>query len=451
LSRTPEAARGQAPATGARAARGGFTRLLHEEVKFVTVSGVLPARFLTRTTVLSHSERTAMQLPWRRALASTALLVAVPVAAGAQTSYPRIKVSGRLQEQFYWFDNDPYATQVGPNSNIFTRRARIEARGDIAENVSVYIQPSFEGGRAVSATTTCTASEVPPEGGTPEITCRTTGRSGLRLRDAYVDVRFGEAEGRTVVYFRGGQEKRPMSRYELISSTNLPSIERGAGQGLLPRASNDLFTSAGFLSHDVGASLRLEHRLDDARLLTLKFGAYNGQGESVNDVNERKSFGARGTVAVTPKLDVGASWFAHDGIVTVGGVPDSSFTNHGFDLDAQWGKPGDEGLFALAEYLNGTGATEDELGIAGFQVLAAYHYRPKGAAAWLYAVEPSFRLDLADPNTDAGDDRVTTLTAAVGLYLSSKAWFRVAYERQSFQADGQESISGVRSMLAVNF
>ena len=46
-----------------------------------------------------------------------------------------------------------------------------------------------------------------------------------------------------------------MSRYELTSSVNLPSIERGAGGGLVPRASNDLFVAAGFLAHDVGASL----------------------------------------------------------------------------------------------------------------------------------------------------------------------------------------------------
>ena len=33
-------------------------------------------------------------------------------------------------------------------------------------------------------------SAVPAGGGTPTITCRTTGRSGLRLRDAWIDVRF---------------------------------------------------------------------------------------------------------------------------------------------------------------------------------------------------------------------------------------------------------------------
>jgi hypothetical protein len=385
------------------------------------------------------------------ALATTALLLATGTGvANSQTTYPNIKLSGRLQEQFYYFDNDAYAAQVGPRSNVFTRRARIEARGQISENVSVYIQPSFEGGRSLSATTTCTSTPVPAGGGTPTITCRTTGRSGLRLRDAYVDVRFGKS-GQDRPLLPGGQEKRPVSRYELLSSTNLPSIERGGGQGLLARASNDLFTGAGFLSHDVGASLRLEHKLDDVRLVTLKVGAYNGQGESLNDVNDKKSFGARGTVGITPKLDVGASWFAHDGVVTVSGTPDSSFTNYAFDIDAQWGKPGDEGLFALAEYLHGNDATAAKLNMQGFQAIAGYNVRMTSPTAWLYAVEPAVRLDLADPNTDAEDDRVTTLTAAVGLYMSSRAWIRLAYERQSFQADGAESISGIRSMLAVSF
>ena len=106
------------------------------------------------------------------------------------------------------------------------------------------IQPSFEGGRNLSSvTTTCTSSEVPDGGGTPTITCRTTGRSGLRLRDAYIDVRFTQAANKSAFYLRAGQEKRPVSRYELTSSNNLPSIERGAGQGLLARASNDLFSS----------------------------------------------------------------------------------------------------------------------------------------------------------------------------------------------------------------
>jgi hypothetical protein len=385
-----------------------------------------------------------MPLPARRVLSGVVL--AVTIVAGsvsAQTTYPNIKLTGRLQEQFYYFDNEPYAATVGPKSNIFTRRARIEARGQISENVAVYIQPSFEGGRNLSSlVTTCT--------GTP-LTCRTTGRSGIRLRDAYIDVRFSPEASKGALYLRGGQEKRPFSRYELTSSTNLPSIERGGGQGLLARASNDIFGAAGFLSHDVGASLRYEYKIDDARLVTFKVGAYNGQGESLNDVNDKKSFGARATASVYSKLDIGGSWFAHDGIVTVGTTPDSAFTNYAWGVDAQWGKPGDEGLFVLGEYLDGNDATAAKNKIRGIQGLAAYNYRFKSPTSWLYAVEPAFRFDLADPNTSADDDRTTLITAVLGIYMSSRAQFRVAYERESFQGDITPSISGVRSALTVNF
>jgi hypothetical protein len=264
-------------------------------------------------------------------------------------------------------------------------------------------------------------------------------------------VRFSQEASKSALYLRAGQEKRPYSRYELTSSTNLPSIERGAGQGLLPLASNDLFGSAGFLSHDVGASVRLEHKLDDVRLVTVKFGAYNGQGESLNDVNDKKSFGARATAAITDKIDVGGSWFSHDAIVTEGTVADSSFSNSAWGLDAQYGKAGDEGLFALAEYLQGEDASAATLQMRGIQGVAAYNLRMTSPTSWLYAVEPFARVDLADPDTDADDNGATTITVGLGLYMSSKAWFRVAYERQSFQAEDAVSVSGIRSMLAVSF
>jgi hypothetical protein len=75
----------------------------------------------------------------------------------------------------------------------------------------------------------------------------------------------------------------------------------------------------------------------------------------------------------------------------------------------------------------------------------------KSPTSWLYAVEPAFRIDIADPNTDAEDDRITTLTGVLGVYMSSRAQLRVGYERQSFQGDISPSISGVRSALTVNF
>jgi hypothetical protein len=183
----------------------------------------------------------------------------------------------------------------------------------------------------------------------------------------------------------------------------------------------------------------------------LKVGAYNGQGESLNDVNNKKSFGARATAGIYSKLDIGGSWFAHDGIVTVGTTPDSAFTNYAWGVDAQWGKVGDEGLWVLGEYLDGNDATAAKRKIRGIQGLAAYNYRFKSPTSWLYAIEPAFRFDLADPNTNAVNDRATLITAVLGIYMSSKAQLRVAYERESFQGSVTPSISGVRSALTVNF
>ncbi|HEU5170531.1 MAG TPA: porin [Gemmatimonadales bacterium] len=378
------------------------------------------------------------------------VLAAGTQGAAAQTTYPNVKIAGRMQGQFYWFDNRAYAAAAGPESNFFVRRARIEARGQISENVAVFVQPSFEGGRNLSATTTCSPITIPAGGGTVTPNCRTTGRSGFRLRDAWIEVRLGPETARTAIFLRAGQEKRPFGEYELTSSNNLPSIERGAGAGLPGAASNNLFETHGFLSHDVGAHLRVEQKLDDVRRAKLTLGAYNGQGESVNDVNSRKSFGARGTVEVTPKLQLGAAWFAHDGITPVAGVPDSSFVNDAFNLSASWGKPGDEGLYAVADYMQGEASREAKNTLRGISLVGAYHRRLTNPKSWLYAVEPAFRYDYSDPDTAAGADRITTITAVLGLYVSSKAQLRFAYERQSFQG-GSPSVSGLRSALTVSF
>lgn len=348
-------------------------------------------------------------------------LVSYPLAA--QTTYPSVKVSGRLQEQFYYYDNADYAAAVGPTSNFFTRRARIEARAALNEYVSVFIQPSFEGGRA----------------------------SGVRLRDAFIDVRLTKPEAKNSFTIRMGQEKRPFGRYELTSSNNLPSIERGAGQGLVAAASNDIFTKAGYLSHDVGAHAQFDFKLSDLRKVSLVAGAYNGQGESVRDANNTKSFGFRGTVGLTDKLDVGGSFFSHDGIVTTGATVDSGFTNSGWGVDASWGRPGEPGLYLVGDFMSGKDGTAAEATMQGISVVGAFNIRMKSPTSWLYAIEPMARFDQADPDTDTDDNATTLFTVGIGLYMTSRAQFRVAYENESFQASGANSISGVRSALTVNF
>jgi energy-converting hydrogenase Eha subunit G len=61
------------------------------------------------------------------------------------------------------------------------------------------------------------------------------------------------------------------------------------------------------------------------------------------------------------------------------------------------------------------------------------------------------QYDVADTDADTDDNGTTLVHAGVNFYLSSKAQIRIMYERQNFNAEGAESISGVRTALTVNF
>jgi Phosphate-selective porin O and P len=361
-----------------------------------------------------------------RMLLVGSLLLFGSLELAAQTTYPSVRIAGRLQTQAYYFDNEDLQATTGPSSTFFIRRARIQANVQITETVYATVQPSFE-----------------------------DGSNRLRLRDAYVDVGFQRGEPRTRFILRMGQEKRPMNRYELLSSNNLPSLERGAGRGLIRASSNDLFLANGFLSHDMGAAVMVRHKMGESpnQALTFHAGVYNGEGESRNDVNDAKSFALRATAGFGAKLNVGASYASHDGITTppTATAPDSSYKNTGFGVDAQWGMPGDEGLFLVGDFMTGESRADNDVTIQGISVVGAWHIRMQDPNAFLYAIEPALRFDTQDPDTDTDDDGSTLISAGVNLYLSSRAQIRILYENQSFQASGVNSISGVRSAFTVNF
>lgn len=386
-------------------------------------------------------------------------LLGLASTVSAQTTFPAVKVTGSLQSQAYWFNHSTFAAAGDSGlSDIFIRRARIEVEGEINEYVKLKIQPSFEGGREMSQQPTITCTAVPAGGGTP--TCTSSGgRSGFRLRDAYVEVNFARPSARTQLSIRMGQEKRPFNRYSLSSSRNLPSIERGAGQGLPGAASFDLLNNNGLIEHDVGVSAAVRRTIGDNRFVTLKAAVTNGEGESVaRDRNARKSFGFRGTADVYRKLNVGASFFSHDNANLVAGA-DSSYSNTAWGIDAQWGKPGDPGLYVESDFFSGKDRSKAANKMRGFQLVGAYHIRMTSPTSWLYAIEPAFRVDVADPNTRLSGSqvttqaqaRVTTITAAMGFYLSSKAQFRVAYERQTSELRNAVTLGGIRTALTVNF
>lgn len=371
----------------------------------------------------------------RLALPAAILAVlAAPLLAQAQDkpAYPTYKVGGRLQLQAYAFDDDELAGTEGgapgPSSSFTLRRARFEVSARVSERVSFVVQPSYE-----------------------------APRNRVRLRDAFVDVRLTpEGDGPSLV-LRAGQEKRPFGRYELLSSNNLPSIERGAGPGLASGAgTHNIFEQNGFLSHDVGLAAHAALPLDGRRTLRVQAGLYNGQGESFNDINASKSWGARATVDLVGKLSLGASWADHETAQledpdVPNGPVGPTVRNQAVGLDLMYGAPGSPGPLVIADWMSGEDTTAAQAPIRGAQVVAAWHFRLARPRALLYAVEPVVRADWATADADDANRDVSILTAGMGFYLSPRTHWRVVWERQHPADDARETVSGVRTMLSTSF
>ncbi|MGH7547674.1 MAG: porin, partial [Gemmatimonadales bacterium] len=147
------------------------------------------------------------------------LPAAVLCALGARSAAaqaPNIRVAGRIQVQYRYSSGDSTANYNDALvSNIFeVRRLRIQSDVRFGDNINLVIQPSFEMG-------------------------------SLRMRDAFVRVGFTPTFG-----LIAGQEKSPFMRYELVSSNNLLSIERGVRVLRLSNreALNDVLVNNGYAS-----------------------------------------------------------------------------------------------------------------------------------------------------------------------------------------------------------
>ena len=379
-----------------------------------------------------------------RPLARSAILLAlgavsVLLAPAAQAQTPSVSVRGRIQTQFSTVSGDS-TSAFNPHAQVTSsfeiRRLRIQADVRIGDNINLVIQPSFE-------------------------------MSALRMRDAYLRVIL--ARNTTTSFgLTLGQEKQPMNRYELTSSNNLLSIERGVRlRGISSVDQNDLLVANGYISHDIGASADLNLMTNR---FTLKAGMYNGAGESSNDVNNAKSYGGRATFTALmnaeqlPLLRLGASFMSRDrGVTTTANstafTPDSSHRSTAIGLEAEWGdfRPG---LHVIADYATGKNlwmsayryGTGRDVGnvrpntpdsayatFSSLQVIAAWRVQfddPTGTRL-IKIIEPALRFDMTDPNTGLSNDNATTITPVLNIYFSQTTVMRAGLDLYSYKtADG---------------
>jgi hypothetical protein len=345
------------------------------------------------------------------------------LASVATAQAPNIQVQGRVQVQYRYSSGDSTAnySKTGVNNLFEVRRLRIQTNVRFGDNISLVIQPSFEMG-------------------------------SLRMRDAYL--RVGLTPNLAVV---AGQEKSPFQRYELNSSNNLLSIERGlrvlklsGKEGL-----NDVLVQNGYASHDLGAGVEVESK--DHRFF-VKGVVQGGSRESTADVNNAKSFFARATGTALmnqdnqPQLQLGASFGSRDRAICSGGCAgtyfaDSSKRTNAFGLDAEWGgfRPG---LHLIADFATGdnvpiplrisTGrntanlrnsADSNVVTFRGVHLIGAYRILTTGSDTRLIKiVEPAVRIDYTDPNTSASNDQGILITPVLNLYFANSVELRAGID-----------------------
>jgi len=400
-----------------------------------------------------------------RTVPRTLLLTAAPAAAAllsfspartAQAQTPSVSVRGRIQTQFSTVSGDSsgvFNPHAQVNSSFEIRRLRIQTDVRIGDNINLSIQPSFEMG-------------------------------SLRMRDAYLRVILAR-NATTSFGLTLGQEKKPFSRYELTSSNNLPSIERGARfRGLSTVvAQSNLLEENGYLAHDLGASA-------DANFLTnrlqFKAGLYNGAGESANDVNNAKTLVGRATFTALmnaeqlPVLRLGAAFLSRDRAVTTTASstafsPDSSRRTSAFGLEAEWGdfRPGLHVIadFATGDHLENTtyrysvgrnvgnlrpGTPDSAFStFRSLQVIAAWRFQfadPTGTRL-IKIIEPALRFDMTDPNTSRDNDQGLLITPVLNVYFSQTTVMRAGLDLYRYKAsDGSSrSVRAVRVSWQTNF
>ena len=367
------------------------------------------------------------------------VLAALAVTSVASAQAPNIRMTGRMHMQYRASGGDSTSRYdpAAVDQSFLVRRLRINAEVRFGDHILLMISPSFEMG-------------------------------ALRMRDAYLRVGLTPRLGVSM-----GQEKTPFSRYELTSSNQLPSIERGvviSGLAAQQEAMNNLVVANGYASHDLGAFV--DYAAPGNRF-TIKAGVQGGSRESTRDVNNAKSYSARATATVLtnaddqPVLQLGAAFAARDRAVCrtfTGTGPfictafyaDSSKMTTAFGFDLEWGgfRPGPHVIadFAvgdnvpLARRYNstpfnlanvGNSADSNVVRFVSVHVVAAWRVMVGNETSVVRMLEPALRVDNTDANTDAPEDDAWLITPAVSVFFSNTVALRLGFDYYSYVAAGE--------------
>ena len=290
-----------------------------------------------------------------------------------------IRFGGRLHAQ--------YSTSSVDNTqnDFFFRRVQLTADATVTDLMEGRVQVDLSGGEA-------------------------------QLKDTYVRLNFSP-EFRLSM----GQFKRAFDIFEISSDTDLTIIERdGRVKGAGDCAGIGGICSYGRLS----SKLSLGGRDQGIRIngssgaISYMATATNGTGINVADENDGKSYSGRLTISATDMLRASGQVALHDYL----DPSDETATGAAWGLDIEYGT-WREGLHVQTSVIGGENWEELDTGgnpatFLAFQGVATL-YLPVTSERFA-AVEPLFRVSIADPNTDMDVDGGVVYTPGFMVYVSGR-------------------------------
>lgn len=267
------------------------------------------------------------------------------------------------------------------------------------------------------------------------------GRGDAKLTDGYVSLRFDPR-----LAIRAGQFKVSFDELELVSSRELPVIERDP----LPRGAtgfspNGLLDDLGYSARDIG--IDWNGRFDRVRATA---GFFNGQGDNEEEADDGKQVAGRLAVEVADGWSVSGAgtWLR----LSEPPLADDAAWYGAYELALRTGEYAEPGPQILAQVFFGDDYDPDLLGdddasFFAWQAIVGWHV-PSYRTPFLIGWEPVVRVGwvrVEDGQAVIGDqilllDRAapaaTVLTAGLNLYWKERIRTQIQVDWASFDGDG---------------
>lgn len=307
----------------------------------------------------------------------------------------KLTISGYTQARFV-YDDSVDSSRV--NNATFIRRNRLKLAAVMSDKTSLTVQVDFA--------------------------------SSAILKDAFVTFSPGKN-----VTFTVGQFKRPVSQEELLSASKTPTLDRGL--------TDEFLVGLVYAGRDQGLALSFS---DNQGLIHFSAGMFSGAGEKniskgdnlgaaqTTAQNRAKDFAAR--LVYSPKLSSGSLQIAGNISTRTAGASfvDSTFTHSSKSFVSFGGDAAlklDNGLAVFVEVFSGDDFTAFADTLANFSaptflgghIAALYHIKLQNSTG-LTAIQPEFRFERFDQNTNLGGDRKSLFSGGISLFFGKSVRWR---------------------------